>query len=177
MTPTRLQVAAYIGRSFVSRCIQTFTRAGFHGPSHVAIRDSFTGLVYEAWETAGCRILPHLGQGHCAGTTVHLYNWILSDEDVNRVLTFCNAQIGKKYDLLGILGFITKAPRDDLSKWFCSEMTVAASQLTRNPILTRTSPRNAAPVHVCWSPVLIYQLTVMTTLTGHMTRMSGEPKY
>lgn len=164
--PTHLQIAAYIGRSLTSRAIQLFTRAGFNGPSHVAIRDTRTGLVYEAWEPHVVRILPHLGQDHAPGTRVDLYDWILAPADADKVLAFCASQVGRKYDFLGILGFLTKRARDNYDKWFCSEMVVAAGNLTRNPIVMRTNPRNAAPVHVCWSPALIYHGSVQTRRDG-----------
>lgn len=175
--PTRLQVAAYIGRSTVSRAIQLFTRAGFSGPSHVAIRDTLTGLVYEAWEPHGVRILPHLGQNHTPGTRIDLYDWSLTPADADAVIAFCSQQVGKGYDFAGILGFVTKRARDSADKWFCSEMVVAAGNLTRNPILTRTSPRNAAPVHVCWSPTLIYHGSVQTRADGHDYLPYRPPTY
>ena len=163
---TRLQVAAYIGRSNVSRAIQLFTRAGFNGPSHVAIRDTLTGLVYEAWEPHGVRILPHLGCDHMPGTRVDLYDWHLDAGDVEEVLVFCGSQVGKKYDFLGILGFVTKRARDDAGKWFCSELVTAAGNLTTRPLIVRTNPRNVAPVHVCWSPALQYHGSVQTRADG-----------
>jgi hypothetical protein len=177
MFATRLQVAAYIGKSMVSRAIQWFTRAGWQGPSHVAIRDSQSGRVWEAWEGAGVRVLSHLGEGHTPGTRVDLFNWILSDADVERVLAFCDGECGKKYDLLGILGFVTKRPRDNGNRWFCSELVVAASQLTKNPLLERTCPRNVAPVHVCWSPVLWFQQSVQVHEGGQTVLPWVKPFY
>ena len=163
---TRLQIAAYIGRSLTSRAIQIMTRAGFNGPSHVAIRDTVTGLVYEAWDAHGVRIIPHLGCDHTPGTRVDLYDWPLTTVDQERVLEFCRAQVGRGYDYLGILGFVTKRPRDAADKWFCSELVTAAARLTANPIIVRTNPRNVAPVHVCWSPTLHYHGSVQTRADG-----------
>lgn len=177
MIATRLQVAAYIGQSLTSRAIQWFTRAGWDGPSHVAIRDSQTGQVYEAWEGAGVRVLDHLGQGHSPGTVVHLYNWLLDDDDVASVTAFCRSQIGKKYDLRGALGFITRKRRDNADRWFCSELVTAAASLTKAPILERVPPHHVAPIHVAWSPTLWYHSTVCTHNMGHIELPHAEPYY
>lgn len=175
--PTRLQWAAYIGRSFVSRSIQLATRAGLEGPSHVAIRDSQTGAVYEAWEPNGVRVISHLGEGHAPGTRVDLFNWPLSDEDVSRVISFFLGEVGCKYDFRGIASFILKTPRDDPEKWFCSEINTAAGLLTANPVLVRCAPRSITPIASVRSPVLLYQSSVRTTKHGHQPLERNEPLY
>jgi hypothetical protein len=43
----------------------------------------------------------------------------------DRLRVFCEAQVGKKYDVLGVLGFVWPL-RQDRKKWFCSEVIVAA---------------------------------------------------
>ncbi len=50
----------------------------------------------------------------------------LSDIDIDYVLQWFKNNEGKKYDLMGILGFIFRPIENDKSKYFCSE-SVAAS--------------------------------------------------
>ena len=44
-----------------------------------------------------------------------------------KVLAFCREHEGRKYDYLGVAGFVFGNP-DSESKWFCSEICVAALQ-------------------------------------------------
>ena len=46
----------------------------------------------------------------------------------DRVGQFCWRERGKAYDFLGVLGFKLPWIQQDRSKWFCSEVCVAALQ-------------------------------------------------
>jgi hypothetical protein len=136
-----------------------------------------TGVVYESWQPNGVRVIQHLGQGHKVGTRVDLFNWSLSGEEVSRVIAFLLGEVGCKYDFLGIASFVFKTPRDNPDKWFCSEIAVAASRLTTNPVLVRCPPRCISPIDSVRSPVLVYQGSVRTTTTGHINLQREEPTY
>lgn len=51
----------------------------------------------------------------------------LTPEQVKQVRQWCEKQVGKKYDYLGIAGFVF-GNRDNSNKWFCSEVCTAALQ-------------------------------------------------
>ena len=54
--------------------------------------------------------------------------------------------VGKKYDYLGIFGFVTPFPIHHKDKWFCSEICMCFAYLIRatNKRYKRISPRRAA---------------------------------
>ena len=62
-------------------------------------------------------------------------NWDVVEVDLTKDSAWLQAQIGKKYDWLGILGLITLG-FDDPSRWYCSELAAAAMGL---------SPRQVSP--------------------------------
>lgn len=51
----------------------------------------------------------------------------LSPENEHKVRDFCEKQQGKKYDLLGVLGFVMPLQQEK-KKWFCSEIIIRALQ-------------------------------------------------
>ena len=52
-------------------------------------------------------------------------NWDVVEVTLAKDLKWLNAQIGKKYDWLGILGYVTIGIEDP-KKWYCSELAAAA---------------------------------------------------
>ena len=66
----------------------------------------------------------------------------LSADDEAKIRKYCNSVNGKKYDYLGILGFILFTP-DSPNKWFCSEVCTKGLQqvgLCAELKSSRTSP-------------------------------------
>lgn len=66
---------------------------------------------------------------------------VTSEEEII-VRSFCESQIGKKYDYLGVFGFVFKNA-DDPDKEFCSEVSTKALQqigLVMDLVPSKTSP-------------------------------------
>jgi hypothetical protein len=57
---------------------------------------------------------------------------VVTEYDIARIKTFCNQQVGKKYDWLGILfAQVLFLNIDNPNKWFCSEVLAKAFLLDR----------------------------------------------
>ena len=66
-----------------------------------------------------------------------------SKEQVDEMLKFCNKQEGKKYDYLGVVGFVLPFVSDSKDKWFCSE--VVAEALDRVGIISVADSARVSP--------------------------------
>ena len=52
--------------------------------------------------------------------------------DEMKILNWCERHANKKYDYLGVLGFVLPFIRDSKDKWFCSEVCFEALKLNSN---------------------------------------------
>jgi uncharacterized protein YycO len=154
-------VAAYRGRSLLSRLIQWRT---WSGVSHVACIKG-DGQVVEAWGGSGPRGVRHFDswhRGHTPGTNIDLFLFRgLSDGQAREFWDFQMSKVGAKYDYLGVLGFVAR--RSALQcpfKWFCSELVHAASVAAQAPLLVGTPSYKVSPGDIVKSPVLEYAYTV-----------------
>jgi hypothetical protein len=172
-------IAGYVGRSIISRTIQLMQRTGLEGISHIAIDTEGEG-IYEAWHIGGVRRIESLGCGHTPGTVVHRWHWPMMDGQERQAIAFLRAQVGKDYDYLGVIGFLSLRKRDRAQhRWFCSELAVAAGLSCGAPLLV-APPHHVMPQQVVWSPALRriasvittadaqYDLPLMTTAGGHL---------
>jgi len=71
-----------------------------------------------------------------------------------RAIDFCTAEIGCKYDWIGIARFITRKPGGDPDRWFCSELVAAACRAGGFPLLARIEPWAISPGLLAVSPLL-----------------------
>jgi len=144
-------IAAYQGISWQSKVIRWYTRSVY---SHVAWVDT-NGETYEAWE-GRVRLAASLFELHTPGTVVDLFevNGIFADR-LRTVRAFHAAQVGKKYDWLGILRMVSRRPfsTDDQAKWFCSEL-VHAAHAAAGLCLQVMPPWKVTPDILCASPLL-----------------------
>ena len=141
-----IRIAQYRGKSFVSKVIKTVTRGEY---SHTAIMLEDDRIV-EAWE--GCnevRIITNLSDGHKPGTTVDIYEVNMGSRQEENFRKFVEAQIGKEYDYMGLLGFYFNSGLHNEDRWFCSELFAASCihadvGLLNNVAAYQTSPRLAS---------------------------------
>ena len=173
-----IQIAAYQGTSFVSRLIRWQTRSCY---SHIAVR--FTediwvnrgggreslinaGAVIEAWK-GGVRLVPTLSASHTPGTRVDLLEFVnpLTYAEEQAVAAFLLSQVGKGYDYLAIIRFLTREPMNywNKKKWFCSELTFESSLTAGRDLLARIPAWKVPPAWVPMSPLLKYAGREITT--------------
>lgn len=60
------------------------------------------------------------------------YSWVYVDVpeiNADKAIEFFNTQLGKKYDYLGLYGFVIPF-KDHESKWFCSEIVTEALKIS-----------------------------------------------
>lgn len=143
-------IALYKGKSFFSKCIRLFNWSEY---SHAAWIDD-DGSVYQAWKD-GVTHDKSLSDGHTPGTVVDIF-WMPGETPEIRVLVreFLRSQLGKKYDKLGILGFVVRATRlNRKAKWFCSELVSEAYAYAGQPLL-RLPSYKVYPGLLAASPML-----------------------
>lgn len=145
-------IGAYHGKSLLSSLIRWRTWSEI---SHVAaIRAD--GQVIEAWSRGGVRHLDSWHKGHTPGTRIDLYeprSWSMTRH--RKYWDWLLGQVGKKYDWLGVLGFLTR--RDGAHsrlKWFCSEKIQEGSVAVGDPFLVNVPSHRVYPGQIPTSPVL-----------------------
>jgi uncharacterized protein YycO len=143
------------GRTFVSKLIEWQTRSPY---SHCAVY--YAGWVYEAREFKGVRTW------HAPDRPEELEKLMQSKFDIFDVpttpaqdaiiLEFLRGQIGKRYDYLSVLRFLTreKAARESSTSWFCSELVFAAFLQAGIALLARSQPWEVSPGLLARSPSL-----------------------
>ncbi len=146
-------VALYRGISAGSRLIRWFNWSDY---SHAAWLDDDDWTLYEAWIGTGVRALRSLHEGHTPGTRVDVFNDQLSDAQRSTVRAFLTQEMGKPYDLPGVLRFATRRPesRRSQQRWFCSELVAAAFEQADAPLLKRIPSYKVHPGLLAWSPRL-----------------------
>ena len=163
-----IQIAAYQGKSFISRLIRWQTRSKF---SHIAIRFTediwvnlggrekyiHAGNVIEAWK-GGVRMATNISESHDLGTRVDFFEFVepLTQEETQTMASFLVRQIGKGYDYLAIVRFLTRDPIShwQKTKWFCSELAFETSLTAGRNLLERTDAWRVPPDWIPRSPLL-----------------------
>lgn len=67
----------------------------------------------------------------------------LSQKEIKTLKKECAKELGKRYDFLGVAGFVLPFIRENSEKWFCSELT--ASKLRKYGYLTQKEPCKYSP--------------------------------
>lgn len=151
-------ILLYRGTSALSRLIR-FVNWGPH--SHAAWSDAQTeaeiqhAAVIEAWWPR-VRTLPNVHHGHTAGTVVDVYDFPAMTP-AQRLGVGCamRRQLGKAYDIAGVLHFLTRRPEHTASqrRWFCSELVAAALAEVGSPALLRIPAWKVYPSMLAYSPL------------------------
>jgi len=146
-------IAGFKGVSWMSRMIRGFNWGDY---SHVAWLDDNTMECIEAWIPGGVRLVKSVNEQHTPGTQVDFFITQTTPEQEKQVRAFLEAQVGKAYDYLGILNFVTRRPAGEsgVEKWFCSELIMAAYQSIGVNLLERIPAWKVSPSMLITSPCL-----------------------
>jgi len=145
----------YRGTSITSRLIRWFTWSQY---GHVAIyrRDRPAGnQIVESWRK-GVVTTWAWNDNHTPGTPVELYAYRDQPEPamVDNANTWLDKQVGKKYDLRGIIRFVARCKSHIDNRWFCSELAQAYAIECGCPVV-RKEPYKVAPCDFVESPLLV----------------------
>lgn len=117
-------VVLFKGRGVMSKLIAWQTRGEY---SHAALFDEDNGVLYESWQTDGVhkKLDWKLAQDDA---TVDFFTFEQTPGQAGAIRYFLESQLGKKYDWLGVVRFVsrTQLRPDAKDKWFCSELVTAA---------------------------------------------------
>lgn len=92
----------------------------------------------------------NFSEGHSNGTIVTVFDIVDPNFDDKKAIEFLLEQVGKPYDWLGLLRFITHVPEKNNGKWFCSEVGAAVCEHVNSP-LQIFHPCKLAPAHLAMS--------------------------
>lgn len=153
-----MKVAAFEGTDITGRLIR-FKTAGKY--SHVAfLLDDETTVIEAQIPKVVERLLRD--SGYKSGTVVDIFTYDSTPEQEAAMLQFVRSQIGKPYDLIGILGFITNEYNRKLSgKWFCSELLFAAFTKFGLSPLARIIPPKVDPNKLMLSKMFKFEKTIV----------------
>lgn len=146
-----MRIALYRGKGIVSRLILWQSRGKFSHAAVVMADDS----VIESREFKGVQKRAHFkpveGQ-----ETVKIFDVSTTLTQEGMIMDFLNKQLGKSYDYLSILRFITREDtnRYTTNTWFCSELVFAAFQHAGINLLARIEPWAVSPGQLATSPLL-----------------------
>ncbi|NQT92403.1 MAG: hypothetical protein HQ559_06560 [Lentisphaerae bacterium] len=161
-------IGAYRGKSLPSIVIKFRTWSPY---SHVAEIDDFGGGVIEAWR-GGVTERASYHEGHKPGTVIELYDVVgVEGEKRQAIRASLKAEIGAKYDHMGILGFAIRKDLERPSKWFCSEIIFAKYAEHGIRLLERIAAHKVSPGLVVLSPRLIF---VGELVVGQDTQLIGK---
>lgn len=156
MTSIPVHIAAYRGKSLMSRAIRAFNWGPY---SHVSWITA-DGTEVESWRK-GVTETPGLGANHTPGTVVDLYAVLpLIGRPTVRghADAAIRANIGKRYDQLGILGFVFRSPSlQRENRFFCSELVFEGLEEAGIRLLERIPAYKVSPTMMTLSPMLVLQ--------------------
>jgi len=146
MISGRFGIALYRGTGWISRIIRWQSRGDY---AHAALLLPDDTLI-EAMQFHGVRrrVADDL---HCAD--VFDIPGATSDEWLD-AFDFANHQIGRSYDYLGVLRFLSRSPNAGRDSWFCSELVFAALWNAGVRLLDRIQPWAVSPSMLGTSPLL-----------------------
>ena len=78
----------------------------------------------------------------------------ISGEEVLRIQAFLARQVGAGYDLLGCIRFLDHVNRNNMARWFCSELVAEACEMAGRPLL-KTAAFRISPSLLSWSTELV----------------------
>ncbi len=146
-----MRVALYKGRGIVSKLILWQSRGHFSHAAKVLPDNS----VIESREFKGVQKRPHFrpveGQ-----ETVRLFEVETTPVQDLAINAFLVDQLGKGYDYLSILRFITRQNTNRYTRgtWFCSELVFSAFRHAGIDLLARIDAWAVSPGQLATSPLL-----------------------
>lgn len=146
-----MRIALYRGKGIVSKLILWQSRGLF---SHAACVLSDNSVI-ESREFKGVQKRAHFkpieGQ-----ETVQLFNVETTPDEEFKIVAFLTGEMGKGYDYLSILRFITRENTDRYTNgtWFCSELVFAAFQHAGIDLLARIEAWAVSPGQLATSTYL-----------------------
>lgn len=143
----RCRVLLFRGRGVISALVRWQTRS-IYSHSAILLPD---GRILEAWQGSGVRIrdLPS------GGGIEHFKVKGITPAQWRQAIAFGRDQLGKGYDYVSVLRFVSRRNAPENGRWFCSELVAAALQVAGLPFLSRVDPAEVSPAMLSWSPLLI----------------------
>lgn len=138
------QVLLFRGRGLISTLIRWQTR-GYY--SHAAIRVSENECI-EAWQGAGVRM-----KRITDWAGIDIFDVDATPRQKIIAANYAAQQIGKGYDYLGVLRFVSRRQRNNPERFFCSELVAAAFEHAGS-FLLRAEPWRISPSGLATSPLL-----------------------
>lgn len=80
----------------------------------------------------------------------------MSETAHEAVTDFCRSLVGRGYDWLGAVRFLSGVNRNNPARWFCSELVAEACE-TAGCRLLNTASWRISPVTLSWSPKLLLE--------------------
>lgn len=120
-----MKIVLFKSKGIIGTLIRWQSRGQF---SHAALLAE-TGEVFESREFIGVRKLPSLRDAIQKGDVVEVFDIpSMTYAQKMHVIRFCESHLGKKYDYVSVLRFVSrrKESRASRSKWFCSELVFDA---------------------------------------------------
>lgn len=144
-------VVLFKGRGVMSRLIEWQTNGDY---SHAALLDEDNNTLYESWQTAGVR--KKINWSVSDDPTVDFFKFAHTKAEADAIRSFAESQLGKKYDWLGVVRFVsrTQLRPDAKEKWFCSEFVTAALAAAGIDLFKNTEPNEVPPDLIKRSVVL-----------------------
>ena len=142
-----IHVVLFRGQGLISALIRWQTRGEF---SHAALL--IDGDLYEAWQGVGVRIKRAWLQP--TDGSVVLFDVMATSSESAAIYRYCQRQLGKGYDYLGVLRFITRNRSGDQRRLFCSELVFDAFKAAEHDLFNECQGWEVPPDRLKWSPLL-----------------------
>ena len=142
-------VCLYQGVSWLSRLIRFRTWSVY---SHAAWWDPEFGL-YEAWYPRMRKVVS-LHIAHTPGTRVDLFRVRLPISRRHQIAEWFEQRLGARYDLRGVLGFVSRRRVENPNWWFCSEAMLRVFEYAGNPLFYELPAWKASPGILAYSLAL-----------------------
>jgi len=172
----RVFVLNYKGKSIISLLIKFFTWGKY---SHTALSND-AGRVIEAWHIGG--VQEHINPWviHKEGTEIDVYGIVqLHSIDAEDIWEYARTFKGMKYDfrsLFGFLPFLRWLWKNDLKKWFCSQLTVVILKHFYIFLFNSTWPLYKVSPTSVGSSVAIEKLGTATNFNEYLVIVNKELK-
>lgn len=138
-----------VGDGFVGRLIGWFTWGQYKHISMAFVQDDGSVRGFQSNAKHGVHFFEWADD-----PKTDLYEVPCSNEQAYEILSAAKSIVGSKYDYGGLWGFVRRAKRHSVLKWFCSEASCFVIECAGIK-LQRLPPFKISPVLECASTVLI----------------------
>jgi uncharacterized protein YycO len=113
------------------------------------------GTSVEAWQVGGVRHVESPWALHTPDTLVDIYSVrCLTAWQVAKLQSFLLRQVGSGYDWMGCVRFLSHINRNNMERWFCSELVAEACESAGRPLL-KADGYKLSPETLSWSTELV----------------------